>query len=350
MHILSRNQNSLPMKIFSNNRSYSQYQFEKEDDFEREIVVNSKLFFGTNSIYIDAKKKIETRSLGNSIPDGFLFDFSSRDNPEFYIVEVELARHDFYRHIFPQITKFFGFYKNPKSQADLIEKIFTLINSDQILKIEFKKHLGDHEIYKFLKDTVEKSQNILLVIDGEKKELPEITETYTDTWGKMVKLILIKKFCHGPEAIYTIHPEFENIEFVDIEDEVDPDTDEVDEYTEEYHLEGVSETVRNTYHILKEDLLASDPTLVFNPQKYYLSVRKGRNIAFFMFSRKKIRLVVMNPEDDTRKDILHHPIKTLTPKVQKFWNGPSCAIIIESQENIDEINKLLRKLILKNSM
>lgn len=144
------------MKLFKDKKTYSQVQFERESEFEAEIVANSKQFFGINSIYIDSKRKISTRNLGNSIPDGFLFNLSDLNNPEFYLVEVELSKHDFYNHIFPQITKFFGFYKNPKSQNDLVEKIFSFISDDSYLKSEFKKYLGDKEIYKFVKDTIGK--------------------------------------------------------------------------------------------------------------------------------------------------------------------------------------------------
>lgn len=335
------------MKLFTNNKTYSQFQFDKEADFEREIVLSSKQFFGANSIYIDAKRKIETKSLGNSIPDGFLFDLSDKDNPEFYIVEVELAKHDFYNHIFPQITKFFGFYKNPKSQNELVEKIFSFITNDSDIKKEFKKYLGEKEIYKFIKDTIERSQNVLLVNDGDKKELPEIMETYSDTWGKMVKLILIKKFYNNGDTIYTMHPDFENIEFADIENEISVDTEDV-EYNEEYHFDGVSETVRQIYVDLKTDLLKANSSLIFNPQKHYISIRKNRNIAFFIIGRKKIRLVVMQSDKETRKEIIQHPVKTLTVGVQKFWNGPSCAIIIETTEHLSEVITLLRKLVAEN--
>ncbi len=41
------------MKLFLNNKVYSEFQFEKEAEFEREVVANSKLFFGAGSIYID---------------------------------------------------------------------------------------------------------------------------------------------------------------------------------------------------------------------------------------------------------------------------------------------------------
>lgn len=335
------------MKLFLNNKVYSEIRFDREADFERDVVANSKLFFGPISIYIDAKKKIETKSLGNSIPDGFLFDLADKDNPEFYLVEAELVSHDFFKHIFPQITKFFGFFKNSKSQADLVEKIFSIITNDNELKKEFKKYLGDKEIYKFIKDTVERSQNILLIIDGDKKEMPEITETYADTWGKMVKHIIIKRFVNNGETIYTMHPDFENIEFADIENETLEENDDDDGYTEEQHFEGVSDNIKQIYSDIKADLLKADPSLIINPQKFYISIRKERNIAFFKIRRKKIVLVVLSQEEETRKVINYHLIKSLTPSVQKFWNGPSCAIVIENNDNLNEVIMLLNKLISK---
>lgn len=331
------------MRLLTNQRAYNQLQFEKESDFEREVVIYSKLFFGQHTIYIDSKRKIDSKALGNSVPDGFLFDLSDKENPEFYIVEVELAKHDFYNHIFPQITKFLGFYKNFKGLTDLTEKIFSFINNDNELKKEFKKYLGENEVYKFLMDTIQRSQNILLVIDGEKKELPEIMDTYSDTWGKVVKLIQIKRFAYNGELIYSMHPEFENIEFAEIENET-AETQE-DQYTEEYHLEGVSETVRNIYGELKAHIVKIDPSIRFNPQKYYISIRKEKNLAFFIIGRKKSRLVVMQSETETRRELQYHPIKTLTEKVQKFWNGPSCAVILETTENLGEVKSLLSKLL-----
>src|SRR5690606_30762195 len=131
---------------------------------------------------------------GATIPDAFLFDLKDPDNPEFYLIEVELAKHSFYNHIFPQITKFFAFFKNPESQSELIEKLYTLITSDDSLRANFMQRIGNQEIFKFIKDTIENSQNILLILDNEKKELPEIINTYPDTWGKMVKLTLLRAY------------------------------------------------------------------------------------------------------------------------------------------------------------
>ncbi len=112
------------MVIFYENKKYQEYQFKLEEEFEREVIKYSNLFFGENAIFIDVKKKIDSKSIGGTIPDGFLFDLSDPSNSEFYLVEVELSTHDFYKHIFPQITKFFAFYKNPTSQAELVENSF----------------------------------------------------------------------------------------------------------------------------------------------------------------------------------------------------------------------------------
>src|SRR5262245_4065904 len=127
------------MIIFLKDKKLTEYKYVTEDEFEKEIVSNSKRFFGKDSVYIDAKKKIESKALGGVIPDGFLFDLSDKKNPEFYLVEVELSKHSFYNHIFPQITKFFAFFRNKKSQGELVEKLFSIISSDNLLKQEFKK-------------------------------------------------------------------------------------------------------------------------------------------------------------------------------------------------------------------
>ena len=122
------------MILIQNGNRFDEKKFQLEADFEEQIVVSHPAIFGKDSIYIDAKKKIKTGALGNTIPDGFLFNFTDMQNPEFYLVEVELASHDFYNHIFPQITKFFAFFKNSERQKELVEKLFSIIKSDETLK------------------------------------------------------------------------------------------------------------------------------------------------------------------------------------------------------------------------
>ena len=138
------------MILIQDGKRYDETKFSLETDFGAELLASAETIFGKDAIYIDAKKKIGTLALGNTIPDGFLFDLSDPDNHEFYIVEVELEKHDFFNHIFPQITKFFAFFKNSKRQKELVEKLFSIINTDSTLKRRFMKYLGDQEVFKFV--------------------------------------------------------------------------------------------------------------------------------------------------------------------------------------------------------
>ncbi|OGU77414.1 MAG: hypothetical protein A2V93_09505 [Ignavibacteria bacterium RBG_16_34_14] len=332
------------MVLFNQNQKYYEYLYLKEEDIESDVIKNAQLFFGTQSIFVESKKKIDSKFIGATVPDGFLFDFSEPDNPEFYIVEVELSSHDFYKHIFPQVTKFFAFIKNQQSQSELIEKLFSLVSSDNSLKKEFKKYLGEKEIYKSIKDIIESSQNILLVIDEEKDELPEIIDTYTDTWGKMVKLIILKKFYSNKDYLYSLNPDFRDIQFADADSIKRVEKEEVtSNYTEEYHLDGVSDKTNKIYSNLKSKILKFDSNLLFNPQRYYVSIRSDRNIAFIKVRKKKIRIIIMLPEEKVKEIIENYPVVSLSAPVQKFYNGPSCAIDIEEEKYLDEIITVLKE-------
>lgn len=326
--------------LYHNSKRFSEKEYTKEKDFENLLFANSKSLFGQNSILIEAKKKIDNQVLGGTIPDAFLFDLKDSENPEFYLVEVELAKHSFYNHIFPQITKFFAFFKNPESQSDLIEKLYTIIISDKTIKQEFIERIGDREIFKFVKDTIENSQSILLILDNDKKELPEIINTYTDTWGKMVKLTLFKEYVNNGESILSLTPEFENIDTIDISS-LEPDESKPNVYSEEYHLEGVKPEIRNIYNTLKTKLIEEIPSLNINPQRYYISFRKKRNFAFLQIRNKKIGLVALEKEDVLKKRIKGYTISALGESVQKFYNGDCARINIDNAANLEEIINLL---------
>jgi len=330
--------------IYKNGHRYSEKVYKLEADFEKLVVDNSKTFFGEKTIFVDAKKKIDNNSLGGVIPDGFLFDFSDKKNPEFYLVEVELVKHSFFGHIFPQITKFFAFFKNTSSQGKLIEKLYSIFENDEELRQELKAKIGGKEIFKFIKDTIENSQNILLIIDGEKRELPEITETYADTWGKMVKVAILKEYRtngSNENSIYSLSPDFENIENIDIVSENQVEQKEKSTYSEQFHLKDISKDTLAIYTELKEKLLEKIPSLNFNSQRYYISLRKKRNFAFLKIRKKKIGILAMLKEEKIREKIKKHEVTTLTESVQKFYNGPCARIEITDNKNLDEIIELL---------
>jgi predicted transport protein len=329
------------LSLFLSGKKYVEYQFKKEQELEDLVTECSKNLFGENTIYIDTKKKINSGELGKTIPDGLLFDFSDKDAPKFYLVEVELAKHSFFGHIFPQITKFFAFLRDGNAfQSELIDFLYRSISNDEQLNFLFKNHLNGKELFKFLKDTIENSSDILIVIDGPKKEFEEIKETYTDTWDKYVKLVILKKYHFDGKFILQTEPDFELIsdEIVDTPEEAAEGLPRKS-YTEEFHLDGVKSNVKEVYKSIKEAF----PQVLYNPQRYYISMKDSHHFAYLRFRKSKLSIVVMLPQDEAKKLIKNHFMKEPSLGVQKFYNGKCTAIHIESNEHMDEVINLLKK-------
>ena len=332
------------MGVFTTKKRIPEVVFEIEKDFEREIFDNYKILFGRNTVLLDAKKKIKGRELGGTIPDGFLFDLSDEKEPKFYLIEVELTKHSFYNHIIPQITKFFAFYNNQEQIIELTKKLDEIINSDDEIKSDFKKLIGDQEIFRFLSDLIENNQNILIVIDGDKPEISELSEVYYDTWGKMVKCITMRKYSDGNETIFQLEPELEILDIIGDEKVVG----EKKGYDEEHHTDNINQEIFLIYTELKNQILAINPNLIFNPTKYYISIKGRINFAFIKIRKKSIRLVVMRPEDEIRKNISKYEVKTFVPGVKRFWGGECAEIFIENSSGLDELVNVLKPLIVEN--
>ena len=332
------------MTIIGNGKRYTDYKFETERDYEDDIVASSNILFGKSTVYINAKKKLESKSLGGTIPDGFFFDFNDKTDPQFYIVEVEVTRHSFFNHVFPQITKFFAFYKNTKLRKELVDKLYTIIDKDDAIRSSFQEFLGKKEIYKFISDIIESSQNILLIADGSFAELPEITNTYTDTWGKLVKYVEIKKYTCNTDYIYTITPDFDTIQYIEPSEPIDKE-DEENISSEEHHLEGVDQVVKDIYAKIKQITLDIDNTVVFNPQKYYISIKAPKNIAYIQLRNKKVRFIAMMPEDRIRDIAKYYKVAPLSKGVQDFYNGPCAAVDITNLSHEIELSTLISTMV-----
>ena len=302
------------------------------------VLVNSKTFFGENTLLFKSNNKLRDERF----PDKFLFDFSNAEKPRIYFIEVVLPEEKIFEQCFMRITHLFALLRNKKYHEDLMWKLHGIVNSNEELKIELQallqKHVG---IPEFLSTLLEYRPFVLLVTAGEKSELSLYAETYTETWGKMLKTLIIRKYSNGEETTYPMSPAF-----VDLfkNDKSKPD---VIKSSEADHLLVVSETVRSIYIEIKTALLEADKGIEFNAKKIYISVRKSKNLAFFHLHKKKISLVVMHPEEDTRENIKYHVIKSLPASVQKFWNGSCCTIIIEYSVNLDEVIDLLKMIIAK---
>lgn len=122
--------------IYENGVQYSEYQYANEAEYEKIIVDNSEVIFGTQGIYFDIKKKIGKSKEGAAIPDGYYLDLKFHDEPALYFVEIELSHHDVYGHIGEQILRFAisSEMSKHKIKTILIEDIHK--NPEKIKKIQ----------------------------------------------------------------------------------------------------------------------------------------------------------------------------------------------------------------------
>lgn len=103
--------------------------------------------------------------------------------------------------------------------------------------------------------------------------------------------------------------------------------------------------MKEIYSMIKDICKHINQGVVFNPQKYYVSIKTKKNVAFLKIRIRKLRFIAMLPEDVIRSIIKKHHIASLSQAVQDFYNGPCAAIDITDLHQAGEIGELIQKLI-----
>lgn len=320
---------------FIGNDDVNEAKFHAKNDLEEFIIQNHKTLFGGNTFIID-----NTKSTNVYFPNVFLFDFNDKEKPRIYVVEINISD-DSLGLLYARITHFLAYLKNKSYQNKFLAELCNVINANDEVKSELKKWLlVEQGISEFLSEMLKNKTAILLVKDNENVVLDLMQAVYLDTWGKMVRQILIKKYYCKDDTIYDVTPAF-----VDIWKNEKSKKEGGIQLTENDHLCELPDRIRKIYNDIKTALLETDSSLEFNPKKHYISIRKKKNLAFLHLRRKNVDIVVMNSEENTRVLIKHHHIKTLPASVQKFWNGECCTIVVENSDNLSEVIELLKMVV-----
>jgi len=164
---------------------YVEWTPSNEDEFEQVIKEHAKDIFGEQSIYLDIKHKLKSKSGIGSIPDGYVIILG--DQPHWHIVEVELSSHPLYEHIVPQVSRFINGIKNPSTQKDIADALYQEIGSDEFLKLRLKKAIGTTETYKFLSDLLSKSPVVTIIIEKHTEQLEEAIGALAHSQIKIVE-------------------------------------------------------------------------------------------------------------------------------------------------------------------
>jgi hypothetical protein len=156
---------------------YQEWEISDEDELEQMVIEHAQDIFGENSIYFDKKQKLKSLAGVGSIPDGLVIMFGSV--PQWHIVEVELSSHDPYAHIVPQVDKFINGIDNQNTRNKLVDTLYNVINSDELLKRETRQAIGlDKDIHKFLADLITTPPTITIIIEKDTDQLEEALRKY----------------------------------------------------------------------------------------------------------------------------------------------------------------------------
>src|SRR5438046_7461571 len=121
--------------LISSASRFVQVPFDNEAEIEKVVVQNYEYIFGPASIYLP-KGKISTSDGFGTIPDGFALDVARK---QWFIVEAELAKHNVWSHIAPQVAKQITAALKPESKSYLIERIIGLFRDDPSVRTKFEE-------------------------------------------------------------------------------------------------------------------------------------------------------------------------------------------------------------------
>jgi hypothetical protein len=156
-----------------------------EDDLEQMVKEHAQDIFGEQSIYLDIKPKLKSKSGIGSIPDGYVIVFGGL--PCWHIVEVELSSHPLYEHIVQQVSRFINGIKNFNIQREITDAIYEEINKDELLKLKVRRAIEPIEIHRFLSEVISKPPVVTIIIEKHTEGLDEALSTLAHTQIKVVE-------------------------------------------------------------------------------------------------------------------------------------------------------------------
>jgi predicted transport protein len=152
---------------------------DEEKQFHPMIKEHFKEIFGSDSLYFDIRQTLKSKSGIGSIPDAYVITLSKPY--QWYIVENELAVHQVYKHIVPQVSSFMRGIQELSSQREVRDALFKEISRDKVGKAKVENMVQPKEVHEFLSDLTASPPKIAVLID-------EITDNVKEAISTLRKL------------------------------------------------------------------------------------------------------------------------------------------------------------------
>jgi hypothetical protein len=160
--------------LITKSARYIQAPFDSEEELEQVVIENYEYIFGPSSIYLPKGLILTTDGFG-TVPDGFAFDLSKK---QWLIVEAELAKHNIWSHIAPQVAKQITAASKPESKRYLVERVVDLVRENQEVREKFEEEGIDQIDIRKVLDQILATQPLLgMPIDSVSSDLREWAST-----------------------------------------------------------------------------------------------------------------------------------------------------------------------------
>lgn len=248
-------------------RKFIQETFSSEEEIERVVSNNSEYIFGPSSIYFP-KALIKTIDGVGTIPDGFVIDLSLR---QWYIVEAELAKHNVWAHIAPQVAKQITAAHNGKSRKLISRFIVNTVKDDKVSLDKFRsEEIDTINIHQVISEILEKAPIIGMPIDTISEDLKE----WATTLKSEVKLWVIKKYVEFGKPVTVLYEFPEEFKPAFDSKIIDPDQpDKINQYDVK-----ITDLVEAGLLAIGEKLLMSYKLQNGKKQDYETTVQEGGSL------------------------------------------------------------------------
>lgn len=165
----------MPIAFSAGGVTFRLHAYTKEADFEKDVVSLADQIFGPTSIYLNIKKRVGSDIV--TIPDGYVIDTTTPDEPKLFVVENEIVGHDPFKHIGIQMLKFVTSFE--EGQRAVRSFVMKEIRSDErhLQRLEKAcRSSSSPNIDHYLDRAVYSSFQGLVIIDEETPELNRVLE------------------------------------------------------------------------------------------------------------------------------------------------------------------------------
>src|SRR5215831_4407680 len=200
--------------LTNNGQIFRPFAYEKEADFEADVVRLADQLFGSGSIYVDVKKRIGSDIV--TIPDGYLIDTAEPNAPELFVIENEIVSHDPFKHIGIQMLKFVTSFE--EAQRTLRTFLMREIRADRKMLERLEsacKQSNSANVDEYLDKAVYKPFSGLVVIDEARPELHRVLEKINANISVLVLKTFVSDSGEKLHEFDTLYDEFEDEEVVE---------------------------------------------------------------------------------------------------------------------------------------